>query len=339
MSVLNQIRASDKLFVLGNNEYTQQLIKLFPVHAIIDETVADDTILGLPNVKLDSLDSDSCIINTVHNSRANVVQARIESLGYTKCHFIGKVISAYPEAFSETLLGQFQHAMRDDFQVLSQMAEEFEDDRSKEEFLKILEFRRSLDIEYLRDFEVKIYEQYFEPFLIDIPFNTFIDGGAFDGQDSIRFAGFNPDYEKISILEPSAENLIRVKERLKHLEHIEYINACLSSSRGKLGFSGEGTSSKIDKSSEELVDVITLSDINTLGKTLVKMDIEGAEVETLTAVPQLLDNPDYGFAISSYHLPHDLLNIMRLMLDHRVDRKLYFRHYSGGYTESVIFAL
>lgn len=54
--------------------------------------------------------------------------------------------------------------------------------------------------------------QYFIPELMNIPFDIFIDCGAYTGDTAIQFAHFNPSYEKIYAFEPDRNNFSALKK-------------------------------------------------------------------------------------------------------------------------------
>lgn len=328
-----------EITIFGNTEYTQLIIDNFNAIAIVDETNTDNIIAGLPNTPIDNLNKNLPIINCVNNSRAYQAQEKLVNTGFQQVIFVGDLINQYPDIFANTTLAKAKMAMKEDKEALLALLPRFNDEESKHHFQHIIDFRATLNIEHLSIFEVKIDEQYYEPFVEAENFEYLIDGGAYDGSDSKKFAERFPGYKKIYVLEPSKANSKLVHQTLQGLKNYQLINACIGEKPGKIGFSGEGMGAKPSSEANEIVDVITLNSLETYGKTLVKLDIEGAEIGALTGAKNLIDNPDYSFAISSYHLPHDLRDIISLLMNSQVDRKYYFRHYSGGFAESVFFAI
>ncbi len=323
-------------YAFGCNELTASLAKFYPLLAIIDDFTEQEILLDLPVVRLHSVDKNAVIINCVYNSRAYFAQEKLLRLGFNKIQFIGSLIALFPEKFLGTMLGDAYKGIQSN--LLSQK-HLFNDAQSRQEFEAILNFRHTLDIRYLASFEVKIYEQYFESFVEQQSYQCLIDGGAYDGSDSKKFAQIFPNYRSISVIEPSKDNRQLINEKLTGLRSTEIIAACLGKEAGVVYFEGQGTDAKIVTSGGVPVDVITIDELVGEAKTLVKLDIEGAEMAALAGAERALENPNVGFAISAYHLPHDLMDILQWLNASSVKRELYFRHYSNGIAESIIFAL
>jgi len=326
-------------YAFGFNEHTQALAACYPLLGIIDEYSQANSIAGLPRLGLDQLDPKYPIINCVYNSRAFQAQSRLETLGFDEVYFIGDYISRNPELFRNTMLAEAYLAMQEDFLLLKDWQQLFVDERSQEEYASILDFRRTLNVYHLSDFKVKIDQQYFENFLLAKGYKRLIDGGAFDGSDSLKFAENFPNYEAIVVLEPSEKNREKITQKMVGIRDVKVMAACLGDTTGTVFFAGEGTAAKIVESGGVPTAMTTIDSLLTDSPTLVKLDIEGAEMKALAGAARALHNPNVGFAISSYHLPHDLMHILDWLRMSNVKRQFFFRHYSGGIAESVIFAL
>jgi hypothetical protein len=73
------------------------------------------------------------------------------------------------------------------------------DNRSKEEFISVLSFRKKIDINYLSGFKFRINEQYFEDFITFDSYPVFIDGGGYMAT-SLRFAELYPQIVVLLLL-------------------------------------------------------------------------------------------------------------------------------------------
>lgn len=332
-------KKSTEVFVFGNTEYTPILNTLFKVNGIIDEITNAAEAHEIQIIALRDVPKDSVIINTVNNSRAYQAQYQLKLKGYRNTFFVGDIINQFPEKFQNTFLKQAQDAMKIDYHELKESLSIFSDQQSKDEFLDILNFRLSLDIEYLSHFDVQIHHQYFEYFLYNKKFDYLIDGGAYDGEDTENFVRHFPKYKGIYTVEPSKKNLEKAINRLANISNIEFVNACLGQHKGFAQISGDGTSTRTVSSGGENVEVITIDCFKPHGNTLVKLDIEGAEMTALNGAINSMKDPNYSFAISAYHLPSDIKNILNQLRRYDCNRKFYFRHYSNGIFESILFAV
>lgn len=334
---------SNEVYLFGANGFTEQLRQIANPIGIIDETRGGGTLEGLPIVKLEEVDKSSHIVNCVINSRSYQTHERLTGLGFQNVSFIGDWMRENVELFKHHHMAQAQKGIHETMQELVAKAYMFEDTKSIESLLSIVAFRASLSIKHLQPFETKIDEQYFEDFITEIDFDIFVDAGAYDGSDTLRFVETNPVYEQLFLFEPFTENYHRTSEAVSGLKNATVLQQALGSEEGEVCLGGDGMAARITGDLDG--DIVKQTTLDTLlapyigKKILVKMDIEGEEMPTLKGSQQLLDDPNVAFAISAYHLPHDLLDILNVFLNSKVKRKLYFRHYSSGLCESVMFAI
>ena len=73
--------------------------------------------------------------------------------------------------------------------------------------------------------------------------------------------------------------------------------------------------------------------------TFIKMDIEGSEIPALRGAKEIIETQKPKLAICVYHKPEDIWEIPELILDYVPEYRLYLRHYSITYTETVLYAI
>ena len=71
---------------------------------------------------------------------------------------------------------------------------------------------------------------------------------------------------------------------------------------------------------------------------MIKMDIEGAELEALKGCEDIIRNRKPKLAISIYHKAVDFVDILAYLLSLVPEYKLYYRHYSLYKYETVLYA-
>ncbi len=169
----------------------------------------------------------------------------------------------------------------------------------------------------------------------------FIDGGCFDGNDSKRYLD-RYDGEAICF-EPDQYNAEKIRERLKEYEkRYQLVPAALWSSCDDVFFSSEGrrgshiggnkTGEKVRASS---IDTI----VGDRRASLIKMDIEGAELEALKGAKNTIIRDHPILAISAYHKPKDIIDIPLFILNLHECYRLYLRHYSFSWYDTVLYAI
>src|SRR5690606_6338303 len=109
--------------------------------------------------------------------------------------------------------------------------------------------------------------------------------------------------------------------KLRNYPNINIIQACLGESNGDIKFEGEGTSAKMVLEGGITTKQYSIDSFKLYQRTLVKLDIEGAEIAALKGASMAFANSDYSFAISAYHLPHDFLDILKVFKASLIKRK------------------
>lgn len=186
-------------------------------------------------------------------------------------------------------------------------------------------------------------QQYFDNDIVVAGENeVFVDGGSFDGQDSINFVSWcNGNYDKIYAFEPDLDNLNKIKNNTSNIKNIDLISAGLWKNKDVLYFSsGKAENSSIGNEGDIKVDVESIDNIVSGGNcTFIKMDIEGSESMALEGARNTIFLCKPKLAICVYHKPEDIVNIPIQILNMNRNYKLYLRHYSYTHTETVLYAI
>ena len=135
-------------------------------------------------------------------------------------------------------------------------------------------------------------------------------------------------------------------ENCKEYQHIEVLPYGLWSEKTKLTFlSGEGSlstvfkKSRIPKYKAISLDVDSIDDLCAAEKvTLIKMDIEGSEQEALRGAEKVIKRDKPRLAICIYHKPEDFYEIPLMIKAMVPEYKLYIRHHSESWHETVVYA-
>ena len=174
-----------------------------------------------------------------------------------------------------------------------------------------------------------------------------IDGGAFDG-DSIRdfLERTNRQYKKIYACEPDADNMIALVKNVKMeaLPNVELIAKGLYSRTDILQFDfrGDMMSQIIDKNVEKgnKLEVDSIDNIlNGTRASIIKMDIEGSEMEALKGAKATICNYHPLLFISAYHKRSDLFMIYEYILSLYDKYKFFFRIHKPYAGDAVLYAI
>ncbi|HEV2678195.1 MAG TPA: FkbM family methyltransferase [Aliidongia sp.] len=168
-----------------------------------------------------------------------------------------------------------------------------------------------------------------------------VDGGAFDG-DSIRafdrFTGGEATH--IHAFEPDGQSAAALRHNFAGRSNLTLVEAGLWSETTRLSFRSDGSlGSNLSTAGTITVPVVALDDRGIDDATLIKLDIEGAEVPALNGARDTIRRCAPKLAVCAYHLADDLLQIPRTILAIRPEYRLFLRHYSPWMTDTVVYAV
>ena len=241
-----------------------------------------------------------------------------------------------PHVFHERLLEDLidNHDRHGElFQVLA-------DDTSRQHLDAALGYRLTADIDLL---EPVIDSNLYHPaglFTLGDE-EIYVDGGAFDG-DSIRLfvSRVGGRFARVIAFEPDPVTFQVLRAAFPD-PRVTLINAGLHSVRGSLRFNNDGSrASALDEQGGAEVAVISLDEVLAGERvTLIKMNIEGAELEALTGARHTLKHWAPKLAISAYHRPADLWQVAFGIRELNPDYRLYLRQQDAGIVETVAYAV
>lgn len=331
------LNSSKQKYIFGRNEFAVSIANAIEVNGFIDDFTNDLTYLGKPIIKIDQVPNDALVVMIVigkpFTAEKRVKQFPFKSIDY---------FSFYKYSGLHLKQVMFWDGFIEDFH-LNQSKYEWinnllHDKISKEQFYKIINFRLSYNLNFMKGFTDIEDQQYFENFLeLNSEGETFIDVGGFDGYTSQEFIRLSPYYKSIHIFEPEEKNINLAKQRLKTSKNIYFHQLGLSNKKQTLKFDVGGSSSKISETGSVIIEVDKLDDIINEPVTFIKMDIEGAEADAIEGAKETIKKYHPRLAISVYHKANDFWKIPEQILAIRDDYQIYLRHYTEGISETIMF--
>jgi FkbM family methyltransferase len=178
----------------------------------------------------------------------------------------------------------------------------------------------------------------------------YVDGGAFTGDTADLFieaceaAGVR--YGHLHCFEPDAGNYGKLRAHTASRRDITCVNRGLWSMATTLRFISsaqtEAYGARIQEEGAIADGVIETASIDEhlAGRpvTLIKMDIEGAEIEALKGAARSIGAHHPQLAISVYHRTRDLFEIPLLVRSLGPNYKLYLRHLGHYFDDVILFA-
>lgn len=326
-------------YIFGRNVYAESVLQSISIDGVIDDYATEQEYFGRPVVKSADVPKNALVLivsgGRPFSARRRLQELSLENLDYFSFH-THSGLSLRPLVFNEG----FKEDFRDHIIDYEWIYDLLSDDLSRSIFKKLVSFRLNQDIEVLEGFESREHEQYFEDFLqLSLSGETFVDVGGFNGYNSLQFIKHCANYKEIHVFEPESRNFDLCVEALKNRRDVTVHRLGLSSKRQKLRFDSSGSGSKISGQGALSIDVDCLDDIleKDSQPTLIKMDIEGAELDAIAGASRTISRCAPKLAISVYHGAGDFWRIPKAVLSLHSRYRIYMRHYTESIYETVMF--
>jgi len=290
---------------------------------------------------------NACFLAAVYNSSKIVKQ--LEDLGCR--HILPYIVFFWKH--SESLPGEERLELP--YKILEQASEMpsayalLADDVSREEFRTQIRWRCLLDYSCLPPHDPPS-DMYFAPDLVRLtPQEVLVDCGAYDG-DSINLflEKSGGSFQRIYALEPDPANLKALTATIAALPaevaaKVEVMPFALGREHCTLRFSANGTVfSKITTDVGGVdVECRALDALfeEPICPTIIKMDIEGAEMEAIPGASKTIARCRPIIAMCAYHRCEHLWLIPKLLHDANPDYRIFLRRYAEECWETVYYAI
>lgn len=298
-----------------------------PVYRFVDNNISKHGMImdGIPIVSFDDLLSDP---------NKNIVIGTVEFHYEVVQQCINEGISSNDICFADFLHYGGENTALDYFSkninAIIDIFEHCADQESKELFVSNLFYQINRDRSHYKGKLSPLSKQYFDT---DIIFTNddevYFDCGAKDGDTAIIFHNLKKgNYKKIVNFEPDEANFELLEKNTKIFSKIENINAGVGDTEEQLAFNGNnGGHSSFDNNGTLMAKIIPLDNFIDQNPTLIKMDIEGFELDALVGAKKILKKLKPKLAICLYHKPCDIVSLPKFILSQRKDYKLYLRLY------------
>jgi FkbM family methyltransferase len=341
-----------KTIIYGAGETGRRVRVLLEQHGIriacfLDEKGGENIFIdNIPVLKPDSPDADKTanVILAVFNHKTDIIPilSLLKRLGFAK-------VFTYTEFFihfSDELpvhywLGpaDLYKAHLSDIQTVFSM---LEDDLSKELFLSLLQLRLTGNPTYIPQPQIEsIY------FPSDIPGRNkpchFIDCGAFCGDTLMSVKEKFGMLNSIRAFEPDLDNykkMVQLNNDMHFSGDTVLVPCGVWSSTVQLRFaSNDSADSNVSEHGSSIVQCVALDDcLSGYDPTLIKMDIEGSELEALKGCKNMIKSAHPELAISVYHKPDHLWEIPLFIKKIVPEYKCFLRSHGANGYDTVLYA-
>lgn len=264
---------------------------------------------------------------------ASEIAEKIRKNGYTKKLTI---LDPWYEMLNNKII------TKSDINKLNILYSELKDQESKNNLMSIIQFRT--DGTNLKSSK---YQQYFHSTIFPENDDVIIDGGAFDG-DLIRTLNLK-DFKHLSLhcFEPDSNNFTKLQNEANLSPiNIKTNKLGLWSCSEKLIFVSSdktiGNGCKIDDKGDIEINTISIDEYVNFQKivpTYIKLDVEGAEYQTIKGAETTIKNHKPKLAISLYHKYNDLWEIPNLIKSINPNYNFYLEHHTNNWYETILYAI
>jgi FkbM family methyltransferase len=335
---------SVEIFILGTNKYGLSLSNWllrygYNIKGFINDYIDIAYFNDFKVFKSERNYQNSHIVNCIVEGRIIDAENNIKKLSPKSHNHYFDFWKKYPEELLNVdFLKNSDSLSASDIKKIKNL---MSDEQSKREFELVAAFRVNRNIEYMQGFKFRINEQYFEYFL-NLPDNpSFVDGGGYEGETVLKFIKKYPIYDHIFYFEPCEDSMLKSKINLRNVKNITYYQVGLWHEKNYLHFNSNlGNANFIDENGNTEIKVDSLDNIiGPLNQKIdfIKLDVEGAEYNALIGAEETIIKHKPKLAICVYHNSLDFIRIPELVLSYCSDYEIYFRHYTQGVVESVMF--
>jgi FkbM family methyltransferase len=191
-----------------------------------------------------------------------------------------------------------------------------------------------------------VSQQYMPPDIaLSKGYSSFVDCGAFTGDTIANLVAAGRTPRATYAFEPDQRNyraLAATAERL-NLAQCVLFPCGVSSQTATLRFKTDGTyagaASVLDPAGNSLIQCVALDEaLKGIAPSMIKMDIEGAEIDALNGARSIIARHRPDLAICVYHYVDHYFDIPLLINSWNLGYRFYFRTYDSCGNESVLYA-
>lgn len=325
-----------KKYILGINKFTKSILKHIEVDGIIDDFTRVQSSRKKEVLQIEDIPKKSLILSVSTGSPLEVKQ-KLEHLGYLHFNYLSFYRYSKLDLAPPPFMDDFQKDYENNTKKYQKTFALLEDEKSKEVFTKVLNFKISYDLSFMEGFTNNFKEQYFEKDLIgNIKNIKFLDGGGYVGDTLPNIIENFPDFEKIYLVEPNKLHINIAKRDFGNIKNIEFINCGL----GDKKIFVDEENRKSENNCNHNYQAQNIDTIDTIIKEkidFIKLDIEGAEQDALKGAKNTIKKYHPILAICIYHKAEDWYRVPQIVLEIESKYTIYLRHYMEGIYETVMY--
>lgn len=320
------------------------------VEAFLDRAAKkEDSLFGIPvYLPTDEAMCNYCkklpVIVSLDRFKYNIqdIIQNLESQGYSNVFYSNNIMCKSNFYHFNTMFNKDKINLKEVEVRIIKALEMLEDDESRDVFVSFLRAYAT------SDFDNAIISQYAKSlfdldFKLEKGYSRYIDCGAYTGDTFNElishckpelYVGFEPMLSTFEILKANVNNSSE-----KYDNAILY--PCAISDRNSYAnFNGElNGGSSLNENGKQVILTVKLDDIlKNISPTMIKMDVEGAEIDALKGSENIIKKYKPDLSICVYHRLSDIWNIPILIKQFVPEYKFYLRCHSIATIETILYA-
>jgi len=326
-------------FVLGRNEHALACMNCRHVDGVVDDFAPAGSVWnGVPVISASSLPSGAVVVNCSMSIRPLSAHARVAAVGGVNVLAYADLMRISRQVPLPTFVAEFRTDYRAHEAKWRHLAAVLGDAASLTTLDALMRFRLTADYRFMKSFSVRIKEQYFDSVAPLSNSEVFVDCGGYDGDTVLEFCSRVNGYKRIYMFEPSPINFEKAGLRLAEVPNVELMQLGVSNESGILSFDGDaGSASAVTSSGPNVIRVVAIDEQISEQVTYLKMDLEGWELRALSGARRHLIDDHPRLAVAVYHKASDFWQIPEYILGLRTDYDIFVRHYTEGWSETVMY--
>ena len=338
-----------KVFMYGSGIYgraiSRKLIELQCVDnicAFINDFEHGFEVDGIPVKSLEECDlSDNyCVIVGIERKDAVVNKLNMLNINYhIPSYYDYNIIASWRNCVGNLFERiTFYH---ENMKSVENLLDSFYADAESKRVIKSrIDFYNTGNIDYLTKYPVSS-TSYFDGNYFNLSENeVFIDLGAYTGDTLTEFADYTANhYKKIISFEPDSKNFDDLKKTSSKYHNVDIYPYATGNQNCEVCFNDNaGLGSAVSSNGGSKVKMVRLDDIVKDIPTLIKMDVEGAELDTLKGAENLIKTYRPKLMVCIYHKVEDLYTIPNYLKTIVPDYRLSVRQQGCGIFDTVLYA-
>ena len=321
------------------------LEKKIPIAFIVDRQKAGTFFEGVPVISLEhvtfDLAEDTNLLVALHNHYVDLktLHSELAPLKFKSIITLAGLWKLFPQIEVEG--GYWLQAQTDRDEHRSK-CEEFlnllSDDKSIHLAKSILKFRTSGSLE---DYPYPSMSDEYAP--VDLPRYSepirLIDCGAYTGTAIHRFLQAGYAVDAVAAFEPDPESFRKLSANDFPIAEKQFFPMGTWSVKRQFRFSNKGSmASNIDPLGSSTIDCVAIDEVlSAFHPNLIKLDVEGAEFDTLIGARNIISSDLPSLCISIYHSAEDFYRLGLLIHSWGLNYKFYLRLHEHNTFGAVLY--